>query len=63
MLEKIKEVFTSKYAEDVRNRQFMETHVDLIKLKNKSESIDQKIERLKVKDVTPSFYVKIGSYE
>ena len=63
MLEKIKEVFTSKYAEDVRNRQFMEKHIEKIKLRNKSESIDQKIECLKMKDVNPSFYVKIGVYE
>lgn len=63
MLARIREVFTKDYGDSVQNQIFLEKHIDKMKLKNKSESIDKKISRLKSIGDVPVFRIKIGSYK
>lgn len=57
------EVFTKEYGQNVQNQMFLEKHIDKMKLKNKSEKIDNKISRLKSMGDIPVFRIKVGSYK
>lgn len=63
MLKRIREVFTKEYSDRVKTQIFLEKHIDQMKLKNKSESMDDKIDRLKKAGITPVFRIKLGSYK
>lgn len=63
MLDKIGYLFTQEYKNNVEYYDFLEKQSDKIKLKNRSESIDSKIERLINKGIKPSFRIKIGRYQ
>ena len=47
MIKEILNVFTKEYREETKHMEFMQSHVNDFKLKTDSESVDDKIERLK----------------
>lgn len=47
MLQEIKKVFSKDYQEDVKFLEFKNSMRQYVKLRNESESIDDKVERLK----------------
>lgn len=64
MLKRIKEVFTKEYRDETEYLDFMQkVMLSKLKLKNGSESIDAKIDRLREQHFHSSFVVEIGGYE
>lgn len=47
MIKEILNVFTKEYREETKHMEFMQSHINDFKLKTDSESVDDKIERLK----------------
>lgn len=62
MLSKVREVFTKEYREETNYREFTFNKLHCFKLKNKSESIDDKIKRLSDKEFVSNFKVNVGDY-
>ena len=60
MLKRISEVFTKEYSDRVKTQIFLEKHIKQMKFRNKSESMDDKIERLKKAGTTPVFRIKLS---
>lgn len=63
MLEKVCEVFTEAYREEIKYREFMERELDTFKLNNKSEDVEDKINRLSKKEFESNFRIEIGEYK
>lgn len=53
MLSKVCEVFTKEYREETEYREFANTMLQHFKLKNTSESVEDKIKRLSEKNLCP----------
>lgn len=62
MLGKVREVFTKEYREETNYREFASKMLHSFKLKNKSESIEDKIKRLSDKEFVSNFKVSVGDY-
>ncbi len=62
MLDKVKEVFTKEYREETEYREFMKSNVDFFKLKNKSESIDEKVARLSRINFVSEFNIEVEKF-
>lgn len=62
MLSKVREVFTKEYREETEYREFADTMLHHFKLKNTSESIEDKISRLSDEKFVPNFNIKVGRY-
>lgn len=60
MFKQIKSVFTEEYREETAYREFMHTMLSVFKLKNKSESVEKKVERLKGEGYVSDFRIKVG---
>ena len=62
MLSKVREVFTKEYREETEYREFADTMLHHFKLKNTSESIEDKIRRLSDEKFVSNFNIKVGRY-
>lgn len=62
MLQEIKKVFSKEYQEDIKFLEFKNLMRQYVKLKNESESIDDKIERLKTLGYTSNCHIKVGEF-
>lgn len=62
MIRKILEVFTKEYREYTKYIYFIQSMKDNIKLKCDSESIDDKINRLKNMNFQSNFHITIGNF-
>lgn len=62
MLSKVREVFTKEYREETNYREFVSKMLHDFKLKNKSESVEDKIKRLSDKNFVSNFKVSVGDY-
>lgn len=60
MLSKVREVFTKEYREETQYREFMSGMLPKFRLKNTSESIDQKVDRLIEKNYESTCSMKVG---
>lgn len=60
MLSKIYEVFTKKYQDETKYREFIYDIIPEIKIKNKSRSIDEKMAFLSDDDYVSNFSIKLG---
>ncbi len=63
MLQEIKEVFGKDYQEEVRFLEFKNSMRQYVKLKNESESIDDKMERLRATGYLSNCHIKVGDFE
>ena len=62
MLSKVREVFTKEYKKE---KDYMEIEYSMLhnfKLKNKSESVEDKIKRLSDKNFVSGFKLSVGDY-
>lgn len=62
MLQEIKSVFSKGYQENVRFLELKNSMRQYIKLRNESESIDAKIERLKTMGYISNCHIKVGEF-
>ena len=62
MLSKVREVFTKEYREETSYREVAFNMLHNFKLKNKSESVEDKIKRLSDKNFVSKFKVSVGDY-
>lgn len=62
MLQEIKKVFSKEYQEDVKFLEFKNSMRQYVKLRNESESIDNKIERLKTLGYISNCHIKVGDF-
>ncbi len=62
MLQEIKKVFSKEYQEDVKFLEFKNLMRQYVKLRNESESIDNKIERLKTLGYISNCHIKVGDF-
>lgn len=62
MLQEIKRVFSKDYQEDVKFLEFKSAMRQYVKLKNESESIDIKMERLSTLGYTSDCCIKVGEF-
>lgn len=62
MLQEIKKVFSKDYQEDIRFLEFKNLMRPYVKLKNESESIDEKVERLKTLGYISDCHIKVGEF-
>ena len=62
MLQEIKKVFSKEYQEDVKFLEFKNSMRQYVKLRNESESIDDKIERLKTLGYISNCHIKVGDF-
>lgn len=60
MLSKVREVFTKEYREETQYREFMSEMLPEFRLKNTSESIDQKVDRLIEINYESTCSMKVG---
>lgn len=60
MLSKVREVFTKEYREETQYREFMSEMLPKFRLKNTSESIDQKVDRLIEINYESTCSMKVG---
>lgn len=60
MLNKIYEVFTKRYQDETKYREFIYDIIPEIKIKNKSRSIDEKMASLSDDDYVSNFSIKLG---
>ncbi len=63
MLREIKEVFGREYQKEVRFLEFKNSMRRYVKLKNESESIDDKVERLRTMGYFSDCHIKVGDFE
>ncbi len=62
MLQEIKRVFSKDYQEDIRYLEFKNLMRPYVKLKNESEKIDEKVERLKTLGYISDCHIKVGEF-
>ena len=62
MLQEIKMVFSKEYQKDVKFLEFKNLMRQYVKLKNESESIDEKIGRLKTSGYISNCHIKVGEF-
>lgn len=62
MLQEIKEVFSKQYQEDVKQLEFERSMRQYVKLNNESESIDDKIDRLRAMDFVSDCHIEVGDF-
>lgn len=62
MLGKVCEVFTKEYREETDYREQALKMLHSFRLKNKSESVEDKIKRLSDKNFVSEFKVSVGDY-
>lgn len=62
MLQEIKEVFTKQYQENVDFLEFKLKMREYVKLKNESESIDIKIDRLNKCGYVSKCHIEVGGF-
>lgn len=62
MLSKVREVFTKEYREETNYRELAFQMLRNFRLKNTSESVENKIKRLSDKDFVSEFKVDVGEY-
>ena len=62
MLSKVREVFTKEYREETNYREFASKMLHNFRLKNRSESVEEKIKRLSDKNFVSNFKVSVGDY-
>ena len=62
MLSKVREVFTKEYREESNYRELAFQMLQNFRLKNTSESVEDKIKRLSDKNFVSEFKVDVGEY-
>lgn len=62
MLQEIRKVFTKEYQEDVKFLEFKNLMRQYVKLKNDSESIDEKMERLRTLGYVSDCHIEVGEF-
>ena len=62
MLEEIKKVFSREYQADVKFLEFKRSMREYVKLKNESESLDAKMERLSALGYASDCHIKVGEF-
>lgn len=62
MLSKLYEVFTKDYKEETEFRGFILNMISHFKLKDSSESIEEKVKRLSDKEFVSNFHINVGKY-
>ena len=60
MKKEILSVFSKEYKKEIEYRECMEKNVDKFKLKEESESVDEKIKRLQNINFKSNFNIKIN---
>ena len=63
MLSKVCEVFTKEYRKETAYQEFTAKMIQYFKLNNNSESVEDKVERLKGKKYVSNFWMNIGEYK
>lgn len=63
MLSKVCEVFTKEYRKETAYQKFTAKMIQYFKLNNNSESVEDKVERLKEKKYVSNFWMNIGEYK
>ena len=63
MLSKVCEVFTKEYRKETSYQEFTAKMIQYFKLNNNSESVEDKVERLKGKKYVSNFWMNIGEYK
>lgn len=63
MLSKVCEVFTKEYRKKTAYQEFTAKMIQYFKLNNNSESVEDKVERLKGKKYVSNFWMNIGEYK
>lgn len=63
MLSKVCEVFTKEYRKETAYQEFTAKMIQYVKLNNNSESVEDKVERLKGKKYVSNFWMNIGEYK
>lgn len=62
MLSKVREVFTKEYRKETYYRELALKMLHNFRLKNKSESVDDKVKRLSDKNFISEFKINVGEY-
>lgn len=62
MLREIKKVFSADFKNDVRYVDFKNSMRQYVKLKNESESIDAKVERMKKEGYVSNCHIEVGEF-
>lgn len=62
MLQEIKKVFSKEFQEDVNFLEFKNLMRQYVKLRNESESIDDKMARLKTLGYISNCHIKVGEF-
>ncbi len=62
MFAKVREVFTKEYREETNYREVAFRMLAKFKLKNTSESVEDKVKRLSDKNFVSEFKVSVGDY-
>ena len=62
MLSKVREVFTKEYREETNYRELAFQMLQNFRLKNTSESVEDKIKRLSDKNFVSGFKLSVGDY-
>lgn len=62
MLQEIKNVFSKSYQEDIAYQEFKYQMRKFVKLKNASEGIDAKIDRLRGSGYVSNCRIKVGDF-
>ena len=63
MLSKVCEVFTKEYRKETAYQEFTAKMIQYFKLNNNSESVEDKVERLKGRKYVSNFWMNIGEYK
>lgn len=61
MIKKILQVFTKAYKEETKYQEFIADNIDLFKLNSTSESINNKVDRLKSSKYVSNFCIKYSN--
>ena len=62
MIQEIRNVFSKDYQDDVKYVEYKNSMRQYVKLKNESESIDRKIERLKAEGYVSDCHIEVGEF-
>lgn len=62
MLQEIKKVFSKEYQEDIKFLEFKNLMRQYVKLRNESESIDDKMGRLRTVGYVSDCHIKVGEF-
>ena len=62
MLQEIKKVFSKEYREDVKFLEFKNAMRQFVKLRSKSEGIDDKIGHLKTLGYISNCHIEVGDF-